>query len=75
MATRTRYLARDPHWITARKSDVCAARSQGCGRIVSAGEHVFYYPSTRSVYCVDCSPAVAARAELELADDDAYGVW
>jgi len=68
--------ARDPRWITARRSEVCALQSAGCGRIVSPGERVFYYPATRSTYCVDCSPAVAARAELELAADDAgEGCW
>ena len=37
----------DPKWITARRGDTCT----GCKRNIRAGEEVFYYPNSRSVYC------------------------
>ena len=73
MSGRSRYLDRDPRWINARRSERC--ESHECGREIRPGARVFYYPATRSVYCVECSPAVAARAESELADDDTFGGW
>lgn len=66
--------ARDPDWITARRPDQCTrGAAVGCRRQILPGDRVFYYPATKSAYCVECSPAVAARAAVELAADDAGG--
>lgn len=68
-----RSVAGDPHWITARRAGGCTSRE--CQMSVRPGDRVFYYPKGQAVYCVACSPAVAARAEGELMDDDLMGSW
>ncbi|HEX6749892.1 MAG TPA: hypothetical protein VF092_21545 [Longimicrobium sp.] len=37
----------DPYWLTARRDGTCS----GCNGKVRRGDQIFYYPSSRSVYC------------------------
>ena len=61
---------RDPHWLYAIYSGKCTK----CGRSVKAGERIFYYPNTRTVYCDgdDCGGAAARDFSAAVFDESVY---
>jgi hypothetical protein len=64
----TRHQPRDPHWMCARYSGTCA--TPNCNNKIKRRDDVFYHPSTKSVYCTECSPAVARQAMADIEDDN-----
>ena len=40
---------RDPRWITAKFSSTCS-----CGKKITKGDQIYYYPSTRTAVCEIC---------------------
>ena len=65
---------RDPYWLTAKYAGKCAK----CGKVISAGERIYYYPNTRTVYCGgdDCGGAAARDFSACAMDEAQYnGRW
>jgi hypothetical protein len=64
----------DPKWISAKFVSQC----KKCNRSIKKGEDIFWYPSTKSVYCNDsncgqaCSKDFTNSVELE---DNGYYVF
>ena len=41
------YYSGDPYWTTARFTSKC----RNCGRVITKGERIFYYPKGKEVFC------------------------
>jgi len=60
----------DPYWLTAKYAGTC----RRCGRPIRPGEHVFYYPKTKSVYCSEpgCGEKESNSFHEAVQDEDFY---
>lgn len=61
--------SKDPYWITARRSGLCAK----CDAFVHPGDRVFYWPTTRDVHCAPCGDTSERRFVAEVQDEDFMG--
>jgi hypothetical protein len=67
-----RYNSRDPFWLTSRFAGKCAK----CGAQIRKGDRVFYYPSTRSIFCEkrdECGPAHSREFDASRSDEAFLG--
>jgi hypothetical protein len=57
----------DPRWLEAKQPSRC----KKCGRDINAGERVYYYPKTKTVYCdgEDCGKQAARDFEAAAFDE------
>ena len=51
---------KDPYWIIARFNSICS-----CGKSITKGEDIFYYPNCRKAICSDCG----RQGESDLSDE------
>lgn len=58
----------DPKWLLARFNGKC----RKCNKPVKKGDSIFYYPSTKSVYCKECGNQESASFECMKQDEDFY---
>lgn len=60
----------DPRWIVTRYAGTCA----NCAAPIGKGEHAFFYPTTRDLYCrkLRCGGTEAADFISHAMDEDAY---
>ena len=63
----TRYRG-DPYWLRAKFTAICS----GCGGPIKVGDHCFYYPNTKAIFCAaeDCGKRMH-REFAEAAEDEA----
>jgi len=62
----------DPRWLEARYAGKCA----GCGRVISRGETIWYWPIGRKAYCKACGEPQCARFDAEAFDEaQCSGRW
>ena len=64
---RPRYYRGDPRWLHAKYPGQC--HGQECGRRIVRGDRVFYFPSTKAIYCEECGDAHSRRFESEAEDE------
>jgi hypothetical protein len=58
----------DPRMITAKFSSTC---SKCCAKI-KKGEEIYYWPSSREVFCLKCGEVPYSQFRSSAADEDAY---
>jgi len=63
----------DPRWITARYPGKCTAKD--CGAPIPKGASVYYYPSTKSIYCFDCGQGLKADFDASVWDEEQYATY
>ena len=60
--------ANDPRQITAKFTSSCTT----CNSTVKKGEQLYYWPSSRKVYCLKCGENDYRRFLSDAADEDVY---
>ena len=65
----SRYSA-DPYWTKARYPSTCVR----CGRDITKGAQIFYYPKGKKVYCDSegCGKACSREFQAAAQDEEAY---
>jgi len=58
----------DPRQITAKFTSSC----QKCKCKITKGTEIYYWPATRSVYCLTCGDADYRQFILAAQDEDSY---
>ena len=60
----------DPYWTTAKFSSRC----RNCGKQISKGDNIFYYPKGKSVYCDSegCGGQESRSFEAAVFDESVY---
>ena len=63
---------RDPYWLAARFSSDCAK----CGRTIKAGEQIYYFPNSKTVFCDadDCGQHEARQINAALQDERMFAL-
>lgn len=61
--------ARDPFWLETKYEGGSCAR---CGAKIRKGERVFYYPSTKSIYCPTHSAEASREFSAAKFDEEFY---
>jgi hypothetical protein len=59
--------SRDPYWLRARFASTCK-----CGAAIKKDERIFYYPSTKTALCPECSEKAAADFNASVQDEAFY---
>ena len=62
------YYSGDPYWTSARFTSCCSR----CGRSISKGEKIFYYPKTKDVFCSDGRCGESESKSFEAAAQDEW---
>ena len=75
MSYRQSSYSNDPRWITARFNSACAnsttpANREPCPNTIKRGGSILYYPSSKTVYCGECSSEAWAEFESARFDED-----
>lgn len=67
---RNRKYNRDPHWLFSRYGGQCTR----CGKKITVGEKIWYYPSTHAVYCDGdgCGAQESRDFSAAVADERSY---
>jgi len=62
----------DPRWITARFPSRC----DGCHQPMQAGDQIFYYPNSKTVFCnrEDCGKRESRHLEAAIFDERMYAL-
>ncbi|HZL09367.1 MAG TPA: hypothetical protein VFC65_05170 [Prolixibacteraceae bacterium] len=58
----------DPRQITAKFSSTCSK----CGCILKKGTSIYYWPSDRKVFCLNCGEAPFKQFLSSAADEEVY---
>lgn len=58
----------DPRLITAKFASACSK----CGCSVKKGTNIYYWPSDRKVYCLQCGAVPYRQFRSAVADEEAY---
>ena len=56
--------ARDPYWLNARFASTCT-----CGRPITKGQRIFYYPNGKQALCSTCGEKASAEFNAAAADE------
>lgn len=58
----------DPRMLTAKFTSVCSK----CGCSIKKGTDIYYWPSDRKVFCLNCGEAPYQQFQSSAADEDVY---
>ena len=67
-----RRYSQDPYWTRARFDSKC----RKCGKVITRGQDIFYYPRDKAVYCGgDCGQVASREFAAMVADEEFYNCY